>query len=98
MTQTQPTSSFFPYTTLFRSDPDSLVRKEGKQGLEDRINKSIHLPEFLFNHLKQQVDVDSLHGKARLDQLAAPLIYRLPDRKSTRLTPVTSASRMPSPA
>lgn len=59
-------------------DPDSLVRKEGKQGLEDRINKSIHLPEFLFNHLKQQVDVDSLHGKARLDQLAAPLIYRLP--------------------
>ncbi len=59
-------------------DPDSLVRKEGKQGLENRINKSIHLPEFLFNHLKQQVDVDSLHGKARLDQLAAPLIYRLP--------------------
>lgn len=59
-------------------DPDSLVRKEGKQGLEERINKSIHLPEFLFNHLKQQVDVDSLHGKARLDQLAAPLIYRLP--------------------
>ena len=59
-------------------DPDSLVRKEGKQGLENRINNSIHLPEFLFNHLKQQVDVDSLHGKARLDQLAAPLIYRLP--------------------
>lgn len=59
-------------------DPDSLVRAIGKHGLEDRINKSIHLPEFLFNHLKQQVDVDSLHGKARLDQLAAPLIYRLP--------------------
>lgn len=59
-------------------DPDTLIRQEGKQGFEHRVNTSTHLPEFLFNHLKQQVDVDSLHGKARLDQLAAPLIYRLP--------------------
>ena len=59
-------------------DPDTLIRKEGKQGFEHRVNTSTHLPEFLFNHLKEQVDVDSLHGKARLDQLAAPLIYRLP--------------------
>lgn len=60
-------------------DPDSLVRHEGKDAFEQRLNQSDHLPEFLFAHLKQQVDFDTLDGKARLDQLAAPLINRLPD-------------------
>lgn len=59
-------------------DPDSLVQKEGKTAFEQRLNYSAHLPEFLFQHLKQQVDIDTLDGKARLDQLAAPLINQLP--------------------
>ena len=59
-------------------DPDSLVRKDGKEGFEHRLNTSLHLPEFLFEHLKQQVDFDTLDGKARLDRMAAPLIGRLP--------------------
>ncbi len=59
-------------------DPDTLVRKEGKPAFEERLNNAIHLPEFLFQHLKEQVDFDTLDGKARLDQLAAPLINRLP--------------------
>ena len=60
-------------------DPDTLVRVEGKDAFEQRLNQSDHLPEFLFTHLKEQVDFDTLDGKARLDQLAAPLINRLPD-------------------
>lgn len=59
-------------------DPDSLVQKEGKDAFEQRLASASHLPEFLFAHLKQQVDFDSLDGKARLDQLAAPLISRIP--------------------
>jgi len=59
-------------------DPDTLVRSEGKEAFEQRLNKAVHLPEFLFDHLKEQVDFDTLDGKARLDQLAAPLINRLP--------------------
>src|SRR5690606_3905938 len=59
-------------------DPDSLVRKEGKPAFEQRLNNAIHLPEFLFNFVKEQVDFDTLDGKARFDQLAAPLINRLP--------------------
>lgn len=59
-------------------DPDTLVRKEGKEAFEQRLNQAQHLPEFLFSHLKEQVDFDSLDGKARLDQLAAPLISRIP--------------------
>lgn len=59
-------------------DPDTLVRQEGKEAFEQRLNHAIHLPEFLFQHIKAQVDFDSLNGKARFDQLAAPLISRLP--------------------
>lgn len=59
-------------------DPDSLVQKEGKTAFEQRLDQSAHLPEFLFDHLKQQVDIDTLDGKARFDQLAAPLINQLP--------------------
>lgn len=59
-------------------DPDSLVQKEGKTAFEQRLDESAHLPEFLFDHLKQQVDIDTLDGKARFDQLAAPLINQLP--------------------
>ncbi|MFV0260948.1 MAG: DNA primase [Kluyvera sp.] len=59
-------------------DPDTLVRQEGKDAFEQRLNQAVHLPEFLFDHLKEQVDFDTLDGKARLDQLAAPLINKLP--------------------
>ncbi|MBE0482430.1 MAG: DNA primase [Bacterioplanes sp.] len=59
-------------------DPDSLVQKEGKTAFEQRLDESTHLPEFLFDHVKQQVDIDTLDGKARFDQLAAPLINQLP--------------------
>lgn len=59
-------------------DPDSLIRQEGKEAFEQRLNSATDLPEFLFEHLKQQVDFDTLQGKARLDQLAAPLITRIP--------------------
>ena len=59
-------------------DPDTLVRQEGRDGFEKRLNESLHLPEFLFEQLKQQVDFDTLDGKARLDKMAAPLIGKLP--------------------
>lgn len=65
-------------------DPDTLVRQEGKDAFEQRLNKAAHLPEFLFEHLKEQVDFDTLDGKARFDQLAAPLINRLPRNTTLR--------------
>ncbi len=59
-------------------DPDTIVRKEGKEAFEKRLDNSKHLPEFVFEHIKEQVDFDTLDGKARFGQLAAPLISRLP--------------------
>jgi DNA primase len=59
-------------------DPDSLVRKEGAQGLLGRLTQSRPLPDFLFEELQKQVDVRRLDGRARLAELARPLLAKLP--------------------
>jgi DNA primase len=59
-------------------DPDSLVRKEGKDLFLNRIGESVPLSEFLFEALSGQVDTASMDGRARLVELAKPLIAQLP--------------------
>ncbi len=59
-------------------DPDSCIRAEGKAAFLKRLDAPIPLPEFLYNHLMEQVDMTSLDGKARLVSLAQPLITQLP--------------------
>ncbi|QAU24947.1 DNA primase [Dyella sp. M7H15-1] len=60
-------------------DPDTLVRKEGKDGFEKRLREATPLSEYFFSELSQGVDVSSLDGRARLAERARPLIARLPD-------------------
>lgn len=60
-------------------DPDSLVRKEGKDGLEKRIKEAMPLSDYFFNELSQDVDMTSLDGRARLAERARPLLAKLPD-------------------
>ncbi len=59
-------------------DPDTLVRKEGSDAFEQRIQNATPLSQFLFDKLSEQVDMSSLDGRARLDELAKPLIAKLP--------------------
>src|SRR5690606_18904028 len=60
-------------------DPDSLVRKEGKAALEARIETALPLSEFLLETLAKQADLDTIEGRARLVDLAKPLIEKIPD-------------------
>jgi len=60
-------------------DPDSLVRKEGKEGFEKRIREATPLSDYFFGELSHDVDMGSLDGRARLAERARPLIARLPD-------------------
>jgi DNA primase len=61
-------------------DPDSLVRKEGRDRFVDRmVNESEPLADFLFRHLSEGLKVDSLEGRSRLAMLAKPLVATLPD-------------------
>ncbi|MDM8557496.1 DNA primase [Candidatus Parabeggiatoa sp. HSG14] len=59
-------------------DPDDLVRQEGTQGFNSRLDQATPLSKFLFDTLTQQVDMNSLDGRARLVELAKPFLKRLP--------------------
>ncbi|MES9873940.1 MAG: DNA primase [Candidatus Sedimenticola sp. 6PFRAG7] len=59
-------------------DPDTLIRKEGQEKFEGRINSATPLSDFLFDSLEQQVDMQSLGGRARLAELAKPMLEKLP--------------------
>jgi len=59
-------------------DPDNLVRVEGVQSFNSRIATATSLSQFLFDTLTQQVDMGSLDGRARLVELAKPLLKSLP--------------------
>ncbi|MDH5484112.1 MAG: DNA primase, partial [Gammaproteobacteria bacterium] len=60
-------------------DPDTLVRKEGQQAFEQRLQSAMPLSDFLLNHLAEQLDLSSMDGRARLSELAKPLIAKLAD-------------------
>jgi DNA primase len=60
-------------------DPDSLVRKEGRDGFEQRIKQATPLSDYFFNELSHDVEMGSLDGRARLAERARPLIAKLPD-------------------
>lgn len=60
-------------------DPDTLVRKEGKDGFEKRMKESMPMSEYFFEELARDVDLSRLDGRARLAERARPLIAKLPD-------------------
>ncbi|TCK19547.1 DNA primase [Thiogranum longum] len=60
-------------------DPDSLVRDIGKQAFQKKTVESVPLSQFFFEHLQQQVDMGSVDGRARLVELARPLLQTMPD-------------------
>lgn len=59
-------------------DPDSLVREEGPEQFLHRCESALPLSQFLLRHLSEQVDLESLDGRARLAELAKPLLKRIP--------------------
>jgi DNA primase len=58
-------------------DPDSLVRSRGKIGFEELAREAISLSTFLFEHLSAEVDLSNLEGRARLFELARPMLTQL---------------------
>ena len=60
-------------------DPDSMVRKEGKDAFEKRLENATPLSEFLFDKLLKEIDTRSMDGKARLAKTARPLLSTIPE-------------------
>ncbi|KAB2935853.1 MAG: DNA primase [Candidatus Contendobacter sp.] len=92
-------------------DPDTLIRREGQAAFEQRLEQSTPLADYLFAELRGQTDPETLAGRARLAELARPLLEKLPDGhfrdlmaerlrreaglSATRLRPPPAAARRP---
>lgn len=59
-------------------DPDSLVRKEGKKGFEQRMQTALTLSNFFFQSISAQSDLSSMDGRARFVNMATLHLKQLP--------------------
>ena len=60
-------------------DPDTLVRKEGKDVFENRIENAIPLSDYLFEQIARNSDMRSIDGKAHFAEQLKPYIAKLPE-------------------
>lgn len=59
-------------------DPDTLVRDKGADHLEHLIRNAQPLEEYLFAHVSDGIDTNSMEGRALLSQRALPYLQHLP--------------------
>jgi DNA primase len=59
-------------------DPDSFVRKHGKDTFEALVGKSVPLSKFLLDELTGRVDLGTAEGRARCIHEAKPLLKQMP--------------------
>ena len=58
-------------------DPDTLVRDAGREGFLALAARAPTLSQYLFDHLSEDLDLDTVDGRARLARLALPLLERV---------------------
>jgi len=59
-------------------DPDSFVNEFGSDAFVQAMDEGIALSDYLIGELASQVDLDTVDGKARLAELAKPLVAKIP--------------------
>lgn len=58
-------------------DPDSLVRKEGSDAFNKRLDEAVPLAEFFFKSQSEEMDLNSMDGRARFSSAALPSIQAM---------------------
>ncbi len=59
-------------------DPDSFVRKVGKEQFLSALNEGVSLSDFFFKKLLAQTEIETIAGKTRLVHLANKKLHQLP--------------------
>ncbi|MDJ0750828.1 MAG: DNA primase [Woeseiaceae bacterium] len=59
-------------------DPDSFVNEFGTDAFLEALDRGLALSEFLIEELAGQVDMATVDGRARLAELARPLVNKIP--------------------
>ena len=60
-------------------DPDTFVNEHGSSAFVDVLDESPTLSEFLIDHLAESVDLEHIDGRAKLAELAKPLVAKIPE-------------------
>lgn len=60
------------------ADPDTYIREHGRDQFEQAVASARPLEDFFFDKLSADIDMNSIEGKARLSNLAKPLIRKFP--------------------
>jgi DNA primase len=78
-------------------DPDTLVQQEGAEAFEARLASALPLSDYMIRELSARSDPSSVDGRAKLVELARPLIRRIPSDVYCELliTQLAEAVRMP---
>jgi DNA primase len=59
-------------------DPDSFVNENGADAFVKLMDKGLPLSEFLIQELSSQVDMETIDGRAKLAEMARPLVNKIP--------------------
>ncbi|PHS71524.1 MAG: DNA primase [Methylophaga sp.] len=59
-------------------DPDSMIRQEGAEVFNQRIDKALNYSDYFFATLQTRVDCNSMDGRARLVEIAKPYLRHIP--------------------
>jgi len=59
-------------------DPDSFVNENGADAFVKLMDAGLPLSEFLIHELSSQVDMDTIDGRAKLAEMARPLVNQIP--------------------
>jgi len=60
-------------------DPDTLVRKEGVELFQHRMDKAMPLTKFLLNTMSENLDISTIDGRAQLVSETIPLLKTMPN-------------------
>ncbi|MDJ0759401.1 MAG: DNA primase [Woeseiaceae bacterium] len=75
-------------------DPDTYVNEHGSQAFIDLLDAGMALSEYLIEELASQVELDNADGRARLVELARPLVAKTPDGVYRELLIASLAERV----
>jgi DNA primase len=79
-------------------DPDSYVNAHGADAFVTAVDRGVALSDYLISELAGQVDMETVDGKARLAELAKPLLLRIPPGVYRELLLESLASTLGMPA
>lgn len=60
-------------------DPDSYIRKIGKEAFELELKQSQSFSEYLFKQLTDEADISGIGGRAKLVETARPMLSQMPE-------------------